>query len=57
LLLGIKHKIRSRKRQHKKSIIAKQQSHKPTTLHVAGIFNLLFLGKNFETILIMVEKV
>jgi hypothetical protein len=45
------------KRQHKKPTVAKKQSHMPTTLHVAGVFDLIFLGKNSKTISITMENV
>jgi hypothetical protein len=32
----------------KKTIVAKTQSHKPTTLHVAGIFDIIFFDKKLQ---------
>ncbi len=43
-------KICSREQRRKSPTIAWKQSHKPMTLHVAGIFDIIFLGKHFKTI-------
>jgi prolyl oligopeptidase PreP (S9A serine peptidase family) len=38
-------------------IFMQKQSHNPMTLHVAGVFNLIYLGKHSKSISIAVEKV